>query len=68
VGPRAGLDVLKKKIFLNLPELELGLLSHPARSQSLYRLRYLDCRTEYRLEQPAAIERIENKRSVQALP
>jgi hypothetical protein len=29
-----------KRIFLTLPELELGALGHPARSQSLYRLRY----------------------------
>jgi hypothetical protein len=40
VGPRAGLDDVEKKKFLNLPELELRPLGHPAGSQSLYRLRY----------------------------
>jgi hypothetical protein len=41
VGPRAGLDVEKRK-FLTLPGLELRLLSRPALSQSLYRLSYPD--------------------------
>jgi hypothetical protein len=40
VDPRAGLDDLEKRKFLTLPELELRLLRHQARSQSLYRLRY----------------------------
>jgi hypothetical protein len=40
VDLRAGLDDLKKKEFLILPELELRPLSRPARSQSLYRLSY----------------------------
>jgi hypothetical protein len=40
VGPRAGLDDLEKRQFLNLPGLEFRSLSRPARSQSLYRLRY----------------------------
>jgi hypothetical protein len=38
VGPRAGLDEVEKGKFLNLPELELRPLGHPARNQSLYRL------------------------------
>jgi hypothetical protein len=40
VGPRAGLDEVEKRKFLNLPGLELRLRGRPARSQSLYRLRY----------------------------
>jgi hypothetical protein len=40
VGPRASLDDMEKRKFLTLPELELLLLSRPARSQSLYRLSY----------------------------
>jgi hypothetical protein len=38
VGPRAGLNDMNRK-FLTLLGLELQLLSRPARSQSLYRLR-----------------------------
>jgi hypothetical protein len=40
VGPRAGLDNVEKTKFLTLPGLELRPLGHPARSQSLYWLRY----------------------------
>jgi hypothetical protein len=40
VDPRAGLDHVGKRKFLTLPGLEPRLLSRPARSQSLYRLRY----------------------------
>jgi hypothetical protein len=40
VGTRAGLDDAEKRKFLALPGLELRLLGRPARSQSLYRLRY----------------------------
>jgi hypothetical protein len=40
VDPRAGLDDVKKRKFLTLPGLELRPLGRPARSQSLYRLRY----------------------------
>jgi hypothetical protein len=39
-GPRTGLDDVKKRKFLTLPGLELRPLGRPARSQSLYRLRY----------------------------
>jgi hypothetical protein len=47
VDPRAGLnDVVKRKLF-TLPGLELRPLGRPARSQSLYRLRYPD---SYRTE------------------
>jgi hypothetical protein len=37
----SGLNDVEKRKFLNLPGLELRLLGRPARSQSLYRLRYL---------------------------
>jgi hypothetical protein len=40
VDPRAGLDDVEKIKFLTLPGLELRPLDRPARSQSLYRLRY----------------------------
>jgi hypothetical protein len=41
VDPRAGLDDLEKRKFLTTPPgLELRPLRRPARSQSLYRLRY----------------------------
>jgi hypothetical protein len=40
VDPRASLDEVEKKKFLTLPVLELRPLGRPARSQSLYRLRY----------------------------
>jgi hypothetical protein len=40
VDPRAGLDDLEKRKFLTLPGLEIRPLGRPARSQSLYRLRY----------------------------
>jgi hypothetical protein len=40
VGPRTGLNDMEKRKFLTLPGLELRPLVRPARSQSLYRLRY----------------------------
>jgi hypothetical protein len=40
VNPRTGLDDVEKRKFLNIPGLELRPLGRPARSQSLYRLRY----------------------------
>jgi hypothetical protein len=40
VGPRAGPDDVEKRKFLTMPGLELRPLGRPARSQSLYRLRY----------------------------
>jgi hypothetical protein len=40
VDPRAGLDDVEKRKFLNLPGLELRPLGSPARNQLLYRLRY----------------------------
>jgi hypothetical protein len=40
VDHRVGLDYVEKRRFLTLPGLELRLLCRPARSQSLYRLRY----------------------------
>jgi hypothetical protein len=40
VDPRAGLEDLEKSKFLTLPGLELRPLRRPARSQSVYRLRY----------------------------
>jgi hypothetical protein len=42
VDPRAGLDDVKKRKLLTLTGLELRPLGRPARSQSLYRLRYPD--------------------------
>jgi hypothetical protein len=42
VDPRAGLDDVEKRKSLTLPGLELLSLGRPARSQSLYRLRYSD--------------------------
>jgi hypothetical protein len=40
VDTRADLDDMEKRKFLTLLGLELRTLSRPARSQSLYRLRY----------------------------
>jgi hypothetical protein len=40
VDPGAGLEDVEKRKFLILPGLELRPLGRPARSQSLYRLRY----------------------------
>jgi hypothetical protein len=40
VDPRVDLDDLEKRKFVTLMGLELRRLGRPARSQSLYRLRY----------------------------
>jgi hypothetical protein len=40
VDPRAGLDDVEKTKFFTLQRLELLPLGRPARSQSVYRLRY----------------------------
>jgi hypothetical protein len=40
LGPRIGLGDVGKRKFLNVAELELRPLGRPARTQSLYRLRY----------------------------
>jgi hypothetical protein len=40
LDPRAGLNDVEKRKFLTVPGLELRPLGGPARSQSLYRLRY----------------------------
>jgi hypothetical protein len=40
VDPRTGLDDLENRKFFTLPGLELRPVGRPARSQSLYRLRY----------------------------
>jgi hypothetical protein len=45
VGPRAGLDPVEKRKFCTLLALGLWSFSRPARSQSLYRLRYLTIRS-----------------------
>jgi hypothetical protein len=45
VGPRACLEDVEKRRFLTLPGLELRTLGRPARSQSLYRLRYAGSQT-----------------------
>jgi hypothetical protein len=42
VDPRAHLDDVEKRKFLTLPGLQLQPFGRPARSQSLYRLRYPD--------------------------
>jgi hypothetical protein len=41
VDPRTGLDDVEKRKFLTLPGLELRPLDLLARSQSIYRLRYV---------------------------
>jgi hypothetical protein len=41
-NPIAGLDDVEKRKFLTLPRLELRPFGRPARSQSLYQLRYPD--------------------------
>jgi hypothetical protein len=48
VGPRAGLDDFEKRKFLTLLGLEIRPLGRPARSQSLYRLRYPGSRLQGR--------------------
>jgi hypothetical protein len=50
VGPRAGLDDVEKIKFFPPPGLELRALGRPARSQSLYRLRYPGSRPRRRWE------------------
>jgi hypothetical protein len=40
VHPRTGPDDMEKRTFFTLPGLERRPLGRPARSQSLYRLRY----------------------------
>jgi hypothetical protein len=40
VGPRAGMNDVEERKFITLPGIELRSLRRPARSQSLYRLRY----------------------------
>jgi hypothetical protein len=40
VGTRTSLDDVEKKKFVTLPGLELRHITHPAHSQSLYRLWY----------------------------
>jgi hypothetical protein len=40
MSPRAGLDDVENRKFLTLLGLELRILGRPARSQSLYQLRY----------------------------
>jgi hypothetical protein len=40
MDPRARLDDVEERKFLTQPGLEPRLLGRPARSQSLYRLRY----------------------------
>jgi hypothetical protein len=47
VNPRAGMDDVEKRKFLTLLEFELRHLGRPARSQSLYRLRYPGSPTLY---------------------
>jgi hypothetical protein len=44
VGPRTGLDDVEKRKFLTLPGFEIRTRRRPARSQSLYGLRYPGCK------------------------
>jgi hypothetical protein len=41
VGTRTGLDDVEKRKIVLVPKLDFRPFGHPARSQSLYRLRYL---------------------------
>jgi hypothetical protein len=45
--PRTGMEDMEEQKFLTLPRLELRPLGLPARSQSLYRLRYPGSREFY---------------------
>jgi hypothetical protein len=56
VDPRAGLDDVEKRQFLALPGLELRTLRRPARSQSLYLLRYPTPYEEAEVETVGALE------------
>jgi hypothetical protein len=50
VDPRDGLDDFRREKLLTLPGLGLRPFGHPARSQSLYRLRYpglMLCNTKF---------------------
>jgi hypothetical protein len=59
VDPRARLDDVEKRRFLNLLGLKLQHLGHPASSQSLYRLRYSGstqiCCTSFKVDKVWAI-------------
>jgi hypothetical protein len=48
VGPRTDLDDVERRKLLALPGLEFRLLDRPARSQSLYRMRYPGFKTAYK--------------------
>jgi hypothetical protein len=49
VSPSACLDDMEKLKFFTLPGFKLHTLSHPARSQSLYRLHYLESQLDNKL-------------------
>jgi hypothetical protein len=49
VDPTGGLNDMEKRKFLNLPGLELRTFRRPARTKSLYRVRYWISRQEYYL-------------------
>jgi hypothetical protein len=49
VDPRAGLDDVEKKKYLILPGLEVRPVGRPARSRSLYRLRYFGLKRRKRV-------------------
>jgi hypothetical protein len=69
VDLRAGLDVMEIRKFFTLPGLELRPLGLPARSQSLYRIRYPGS-----LDQPSVLqnhflaERSQSVASVDVMP
>jgi hypothetical protein len=55
VDPRAGLDDVEKRKFLNLRGLELQPLGLPARSQPLYRLRHPGSPSQWLQYVPSAL-------------
>jgi hypothetical protein len=56
MGPRAGLDNVKKRKFLTLLKLEMRPLGRPARNQSLYQLSYPGSSKEgYSIEKLASV-------------
>jgi hypothetical protein len=49
VDPTVGLDEVEKRQFFTLPRFELRTLRRPARSQSLFQLRYVGIKKIYAL-------------------
>jgi hypothetical protein len=61
VNPRVCLHDFEKRKFSTLPGLELRPLSRPARSQSLYRLRYPAPIANRRFQNVAQLKYLENE-------